>query len=137
MYASLKVFVGKKVFGIKKDEKEEEDIESDTEEEVSEVDEEVSSEDEEGTEEEESEEEEGDDGDEEGSEEEESEEEESGEEESDDDESDEDKNEGVEPFWDFVFKAREYVDDELEDTIDKHVRKETKRILKEKEEEEI
>ena len=37
----------------------------------------------------------------------------------------------------FVFKAREYVDDELEDTIDKHVRKETKRILKEKEEEEI
>ena len=35
------------------------------------------------------------------------------------------------------FKAREYVDDELEDKIDKHVRKETKRILKEKEKEEI
>jgi hypothetical protein len=131
VYASLEVFVKKEVFGIRKEEEEEEDNYSDTEEEASEVEEEVSSEDEEGTEEEESEEEEGDDGDEEG------EEEESGEEESDDDESDEDKNEGVEPFWDFVFKARENVDDELEDTIDKHVRKETKRILKEKEEEEI
>ena len=43
----------------------------------------------------------------------------------------------MKPFWDFVFKAREYVDDELEDKIDEHVRKETKRILKEREKEEI
>ena len=43
----------------------------------------------------------------------------------------------MEPFWDFVFKAREIVDDELEDIIDKYVRKETKRILKEKEKDEM
>ena len=119
VYASLEVFVKEEVFGSKKDEEEEEDNDSDTDGDGSEVEEE------EGTEEEESEEEEVDDGDEEGSEEEENE------------EGEEDENVGLEPFWGFVFKARDFVDEDMEDRLDKYVRKETKRIIKEKEEEEI
>ena len=64
---------------------------------------------------------------------EESEEEESEKEESEEEESEEE----VEPFWDFVFKARDFVDEDMEDRLDKYVRKEKKRILKEKEEEEM
>ena len=112
VYASLEVFVKEEVFGSKKDEEEEEDNDSDTEEEESEE-EEVDD---------------GDESEEEGSEE---------EEESDNNERDEEKNEGVEPFWDFVFKARDFVDEDMEDRLDKYVHKETKRILKEKEEEEM
>ena len=119
VYASLEVFVKEEVFGSKNDEEEEEDNDSDTDGDGSEVEEE------EGTEEEESEEEEVDDGDEEGSEEEENE------------EGEEDENVGLEPFWGFVFKARDFVDEDMEDRLDKYVRKETKRIIKEKEEEEI
>ena len=108
--------VKEEVFGLKKDEEEEEDVYSDTDGDESEVEKEV------GTEEEESEEEELNHGDEEGSEEEESEEQEDG---------------GLGPFWGFVFKARDVVDDDTEDIIDEYVSKETKRTLKEKEEEEI
>ena len=120
VYASLAVFVKEEVFGLKKDEEEDE------------TDEEADSEnDEEEIEEDESEEEEVDD---EADDEEESEEDDEG---SEKEESEEEKEGGVEPFWDFVFKAREIVDDELEDIIDKYVRKETKRILKEREKDEM
>ena len=120
VYASLEVFVKEEVFGLKKDEEEDE------------TDEEADSDnDEEGIEEDESEEEEVDD---EADDEEESEEDDEG---SEKEESEEEKEGGVEPFWDFVFKAREIVDDELEDIIDKYVRKETKRILKEREKDEM
>jgi hypothetical protein len=121
VYASSEVFVKEEVFGLKKDEEEEEDNDSDTEEEESEMEERTEKDESEGEE----------------SEKEESEDEESEEEESDNDEREEDKNEGVEPFWDFVFKARDFVDEDMEDRLDKYVRKETKRILKEKEEEEM
>ena len=116
VYASLEMFVKEEVFGLKNDELEEEDIDSDTEEEENE---------EEEIEEEESEEEEVDD------------DEEEREKEPEESEKEESVGLGLEPFWDFVFKAREIVDDELEDKIDKYVRKETKRILKEKEKDEM
>ena len=120
VYASLEVFVKEEVFGLKKDEEEDE------------TDEEADSDnDEEEIEEDESEEEEVDD---EADDEEESEEDDEG---SEKEESEEEKEGGVEPFWDFVFKAREIVDDELEDIIDKYVCKETKRILKEREKDEM
>ena len=44
---------------------------------------------------------------------------------------------GFEPFWDFVFKAKEIVDDDIEDIMDEYVSKEIKRVLKEKDKEEI
>jgi len=97
VYASLEMFVKEEVFGLKKDELEEEDNDSDTEEEESEE-EEI---------------------------------------ESEESEKEESFELGLEPFWDFVFKAREVVDDELENKIDKYVRKEAKRILKERENEEM
>ena len=111
VYASLEAFVKEEVFVSEKDN------DSDTDGDGREV--------EERTEKEESEEEE--------SEKEESEEKGSEEEESEEEESEEE----VEPFWDFVFKARDFVDEDMEDRLDKYVRKETKRILKEKEEEEM
>ena len=97
VYASLEMFVKEEVFGLKKDELEEEDTYSDTEEE------------------------------------------EGGEEEIESEESEKEESVelGLEPFWDFVFKAREIVDDELENKIDKYVQKEAKRILKERENEEM
>jgi hypothetical protein len=108
VYASLEVFVLK-----------EEDIDSDTDGDESEVDEE------EGTEEEESEGEEVHNEDEEGSEEEEV---DHGDEEgSDEDEGEEDENVGLEPFWDFVFKARAFVDENMEYRLDIYFRKERKK----------
>ena len=111
VYASLEAFVKEEVFVSEKDN------DSDTDGDGREVEERIEKEesDEEESEKEESEEK--------GSEEKESQEEESEEE--------------VEPFWDFVFKARDFVDEDMEDRLDKYVRKETKRILKEKEEEEM
>ena len=108
VYASLEMFVKEEVFGLKKDELEEEDNDSDTEEEEEESEEEEEVDDEEERDEE-----------------------------AEENEKEESLELGVEPFWDFVFKAREVVDDELEDKIDKYVRKEAKRILKEKEKDEM
>ena len=34
------------------------------------------------------------------------------------------------PFWGFVLKARDFVDEDMEDRLDKYVRKEKKRIVK-------
>ena len=89
VYASLEVFVKEEVFGLKKDEEEDEtDEEADSdndESEEEEVDDEADDEEESGE-------------DDEGSEEEESEDEKEG-------------DGGLEPFWDFVFMAREIVDD--------------------------
>jgi hypothetical protein len=51
-------------------------------------------------------------------------------EENEQDEGEQDDNIELEPFWGFVFKARDFVDEDMEDRLDKYVRKETKRILK-------
>jgi hypothetical protein len=125
VYAGLEVFVKEEVFGIKKDEEEEETDEegdSDTDGDENEVEEEVSNGDDEGSVEEESEEVEVGDGDAEGS---------------GDEEREEEDDVVLEPFWNFVFTARNAVDDDIVDIMDEYYSKGVNRVLKERENEEM